>query len=107
LEQALANLLGNAMKFVADGVRPRVEVRVEAVGEFCRIFVQDNGIGIPVEHQQNIFRVFHRLHSAEKYPGSGIGLAIVQKSVERMGGKVGVSSEPEKGSCFWIELRRA
>jgi signal transduction histidine kinase len=107
LDQVLSNLVTNGMKFVAPGVRPQVKVHAEDAGEWCRVVVEDNGIGIPPEHQQRIFGVFQRLHPTDKYSGSGIGLAIVQKSVERMGGKVGVKSSIGNGSCFWFELRRA
>jgi signal transduction histidine kinase len=72
-----------------------------------RLWVEDNGIGIASEHQKRIFGVFERLHGIESYPGTGIGLAIVQKGVERMGGKVGVESQLGQGSRFWIELRKA
>jgi signal transduction histidine kinase/CHASE3 domain sensor protein len=71
---------------------------------WIRLWVVDNGIGIAVEHQERIFRVFERLHGIETYPGTGIGLAIVRKGMERMGGRVGVESQPERGSRFWIEL---
>ncbi len=104
LQQVVTNLLSNALKFVPEGKAPRVAVRVEDAGAFWRVLVQDNGIGIPPEYQQRIFGVFQRLHAAGKYEGSGIGLAIVQKGIERMGGKVGVRSSDETGSCFWFEL---
>jgi signal transduction histidine kinase len=66
--------------------------------------VEDNGIGIPKEAQEKIFGMFQRMHRESEYPGTGIGLAIVKKAVERMGGEVGLESEPGKGSKFWIEL---
>ena len=107
LEQALTNLLTNALKFVPPGVAPRVTVRAEEFDSRVRIYVEDNGIGIPPDQHERIFGIFERLHSDQTYPGTGIGLAIVQKSVERMGGRVGVESEPGKGSRFWFELPRA
>ncbi|MGB7892630.1 MAG: CHASE3 domain-containing protein [Microcoleus sp.] len=71
-----------------------------------RLWVEDNGIGIALEHQKRIFRVFERLHGIESYPGTGIGLAIVKKGVDRMGGQVGVESQLGQGSRFWIQLRK-
>ena len=75
-----------------------------ASGDHVRLEVADNGIGIEPVFQEKIFKVFERLHSTEAYPGTGIGLAIVRKGVERMNGRVGVISELGQGSCFWIEL---
>jgi PAS domain S-box-containing protein len=106
LEQVFANLLSNAVKFVKPGENPNIEVAAEARNGFVRISVRDNGIGIQPEHHQRIFRVFEQLHP-NAFPGTGIGLAIVAKAVERMGGRVGVQSEVGKGSCFWIDLRKA
>jgi PAS domain S-box-containing protein len=71
-----------------------------------RLWVEDNGIGIAPEHQKRIFRVFERLHGIESYPGTGIGLAIVKKGTDRMGGQVGVESQLGQGSRFWIQLRK-
>jgi len=104
LVQVVTNLLTNAVKFVAPGVRPHVRVWAEERGEWGRLWVEDNGIGIAPEHQDRIFRVFERLHGSETYPGTGIGLAIAAKGMERMGGRAGVESTPGKGSKFWIEL---
>ncbi|WP_231510468.1 ATP-binding protein [Fischerella sp. PCC 9605] len=75
--------------------------------QFVRLWIADNGIGIASEHQKRIFRVFERLHGIESYPGTGIGLAIVQKGIERMNGQCGVESELGQGSRFWIKLRSA
>jgi PAS domain S-box-containing protein len=106
LNQILLNLLGNALKFVPPNVSPHVRIHAESDG-LVRLWVEDNGIGIKPEYHHRIFRVFERLHTANQYPGTGIGLAIVQKGVERMGGRVGVESAPGGGSRFWIELPTA
>ncbi len=104
LAQVLANLLANAIKFVPPERTPEVRVRAELRDGRVRLWVEDNGIGIAPEHHERIFRVFERLNPAEDYPGTGIGLAIVRKGVERMGGRVGVESQRGGGSKFWIEL---
>jgi PAS domain S-box-containing protein len=106
LGQILANLLSNALKFVAPSVRPHVRFWAEEKGENVRLWVEDNGIGIPMEQKERVFRVFERLHGAQ-YPGTGIGLSIVRKGVERMGGAVGLESKPGHGSRIWIELKKA
>jgi PAS domain S-box-containing protein len=102
LTQCFANLLGNAVKFIAPGVRPQVRIRAEPAGELARISITDNGIGIPRVAQARLFGMFQKLDSS--YEGTGIGLAIVRKVVERMGGRVGAESEGGQGSCFWVEL---
>jgi PAS domain S-box-containing protein len=107
LGQILTNLIGNAVKFRREGVAIQVAVWAEETAGRVRITVEDNGIGIAPEHQLRIFKVFERLHGQETYPGTGIGLAIVQKGVERMGGSCGVESAPGAGSRFWIELDAA
>ena len=107
LVQTVVNLLSNAAKFVAKGVEPRIRVRTEAAGDRVRFWVEDNGIGIPPADQERMFRMFERLNVASQYPGTGIGLAIVRRAVERMGGTMGVESRPGEGSRFWIELPRA
>lgn len=104
LFQVVTNLLANAIKFVSPRVQPQVRIWAEDRDELVRLWVEDNGIGIAPEHQERIFRVFERLHGVETYPGTGIGLAIVRKGVERMGGKVGIESQVGQGTQFWIEL---
>jgi PAS domain S-box-containing protein len=111
LTQVFSNLLGNAVKFVAPGVKPRIRVWTQNLdsqgGEppMVRVWVEDNGIGIPESAQSRVFGLFQR--ATKDYEGTGIGLAIVRKMVERMGGRVGVESEEGKGSRFWVELQRS
>lgn len=106
--QVIQNLLANAIKFRRDGEPPRVSLTAERRdASVTRIWVRDNGIGIPAQHQERIFVPFERLHSVEEYAGSGIGLAIVAKAVTRMQGTYGVESEEGNGSCFWFELSLA
>ena len=102
LTQVFANLLNNALKFVRAGEKPEVRVRSDSSNPKARIWVEDKGIGIPAQDHERVFRVFERLDGA-KFSGTGIGLSIVRKGVERMGGRVGVESSV-KGSKFWIEL---
>ncbi len=107
LVQALVNLLSNALKFVPAAVQPQVTIRAEEREAAVRLWVEDNGIGIAPEHQVRLFRAFERLRGTEAYPGTGIGLAIVRKGMEHMGGGAGVESSPGQGSKFWLELPKA
>lgn len=107
LEQVMGHLLSNALKFVPPGERPAVQVRAETHSDYVRVSVTDNGIGIRPEFHDRVFRIFERLEDARSYPGTGIGLPIVRKTIERLGGKVGLQSEPGKGSTFWFQLRKA
>ena len=106
LRQIVTNLLTNGIKFVEEGSTPRVRIRSESRGLMERLWVEDNGIGIAPRYHAKIFRVFERLHGIETYPGTGIGLAIVRRGTERMGGRVGVESNAGAGAKFWIELPR-
>jgi PAS domain S-box-containing protein len=104
LTQCFSNLLGNAVKFVAPGARPCIRVRAEpARDQSVRIWVEDNGIGIPDGVNDRLFGMFQRFNT--DFEGTGIGLAIVRKVTEQMGGTVGVESELGRGSRFWVQLR--
>ncbi|MFN7138185.1 MAG: sensor histidine kinase, partial [Limisphaerales bacterium] len=104
LQRVLGNLISNALKFVEPDIKPVLRIRSERADGCVRLWVTDNGIGIEPRFHEQIFGTFQRLHEISKYPGTGMGLAIVRKGVEQMGGKVGVESELGKGSRFWIEL---
>lgn len=104
LSQVLANLVSNAIKFVAPGGKPKVQIRAEKREGGQRLWVEDNGIGIAPEFHGRIFKVFERLNKVEDYPGTGIGLAIAARAMDRMGGSIGVESQPGRGSRFWIEF---
>jgi signal transduction histidine kinase len=105
--QILQNLLANAITYVAPGVRPHVRLWAESRGKTVRLWVQDNGIGIEPQYQEQIFGLFQRLHTPDVYPGTGIGLATVRRAAERLQGHVGVESEPGRGSRFWVEFNAA
>lgn len=104
LTQCLNNLLENGAKFVPPGKVPEIVIRTERVEKGIRIWIEDNGIGIDPKHHERIFRMFGRVHHGDLYEGTGMGLAIVKKAVERMGGMVGLESRPGHGCKFWIEL---
>jgi signal transduction histidine kinase len=104
LAQAISNLLNNAVKFVAPGVRPVVRVWTEPRDRRVRLWIADNGIGVNPKYQHRLFGIFERVHTDLNYDGTGVGLAIVRKTVERMGGDVGMESDGVNGSRFWIEL---
>lgn len=104
LVQVLFNLIGNALKFHEPGKQPRVTVTSERNDGTIAVRVRDEGIGIAPQHQERIFKVFERLHGQEAYPGTGIGLAIVKRGIERMGGSVRVQSDLGQGSTFTLEL---
>ncbi len=104
LQQVLYNVVGNGLKFQKPRAKPRVEVSAEVEGDRTTIWVRDNGIGIAKEHHERVFAVFKRLHRADDYAGTGIGLALCRKIIERLGGTITLDSAPGKGSTFIIEL---
>ncbi len=113
VQQILANLIDNGLKFVHKDTAPQLRVWTEMVAsnghsgeqqQWLRIWVEDQGIGIEKEFYEKIFGLFERLHPSHAFPGTGLGLAIVRKGVERMGGRVGLESQQDHGSRFWVEL---
>jgi signal transduction histidine kinase len=105
LTQCIANLLLNAVKFVAPGVDPYVRVYIERRGPITRLWIEDNGIGIETQHMSRLFGIFERVHPTSAFEGNGIGLAIVKRAVHRLGGDVGVESVAGAGSRFWLDLQ--
>ncbi len=104
LTQVVANLLGNAAKFVHPGSVARIVVRAESRKDRVRLWIEDNGIGIDPKDTERIFSMFVRVNEASRYGGTGVGLAIVKKAVETMHGTLGVEAGENGGSRFWVEL---
>lgn len=107
VERVLVNLVANALKFADPKRRLRIQISSERRSPNLRICVQDNGIGLEPKYRERIFGVFEKLSPGGNLVGTGIGLAIVKRSVEKMGGAVGVESALGRGSCFWFELTEA
>lgn len=105
LTQCISNILENALKFVAPGVKPRIRIWAENKRDHVCLFIQDNGIGIPADAAEKIFGMFYQLDPSKE--GTGIGLAVVRRAAERMGGAVGVKPTSSGGATFWLELRHA
>ncbi len=107
IEQVFMNLVSNAIKFRRADEPLRIHVGARRMDGFWEFAVADNGIGIEAEYLDRIFVIFQRLHTKDQYPGTGIGLAIVKRIVDRHGGKVRVESTPGDGSTFLFTLPAA
>ena len=107
ISQALRNLLENALKFSAHAPAPAIEIGSRKQGDRYILHVRDNGVGFDMVYHDRIFEMFRRLHTYNEFEGSGVGLALVKRAMERMGGKVWAESEPGKGATFYLELKAA
>ena len=102
--QIFQNLISNGLKYSREGVAPVVEIFCVDQGDYWKFEIKDNGIGMEAESFDKIFVIFQRLHTQEKYSGSGIGLAIVKKIVNNLGGKIWVESSLGQGTSFFFTL---
>lgn len=107
LIQVFQNLIANAIKFRQKDITPRIHISCRPEGKQFLFLLSDNGIGIAPEHYEKIFQIFQRLHPRDEYPGSGIGLSVCKKIVERHGGRIWVESALDKGSVFYFSLPRS
>ncbi len=106
LTLVLRNLLENALKFTRQQAEARIELGAREDGERVLLWVKDNGIGFDMKYHDRIFDMFQRLHRAEEYPGTGVGLALVKKAIQRLGGRIWAESAPGEGATFYLELPR-
>jgi light-regulated signal transduction histidine kinase (bacteriophytochrome) len=102
LVQLFQNLVGNAIKFRSKERPPQIHIGMTDAGDFWQFSVQDNGIGIEPQYYERVFQVFQRLHTRREYQGTGIGLAICKKIIERHGGQIWVESQVGQGSTFYF-----
>ena len=107
LRQILGNFLDNAIKFTISTSAPQVVLQVLKTTDGWRFSVKDNGIGFDPKYQERIFGIFQRLHHAEDFPGTGVGLAIVKKAASRMGARTWAESSPGQGATFYVEISQA
>jgi light-regulated signal transduction histidine kinase (bacteriophytochrome) len=107
LHHVWVNLIDNAVKYSSKTTGPRIEIGGSVQGSEVVYFVKDNGAGFDMRYVDKLFRVFQRLHGSEEFPGSGVGLAIVQRVISRHGGRVWGESEPDHGAKFFFTLPRA
>jgi two-component system, sensor histidine kinase and response regulator len=106
LRQVWINLVGNAVKYSSKRAAPRVSVGGREEGGECVYWVRDNGAGFDMRYASKLFGVFQRLHREDEFPGTGVGLAIVERIVSRHGGRVWAEGRPDAGACFYFALPR-
>jgi len=104
LAMALRNLVDNALKFSRGAAQPQIEIGGSSSARSCMLWVRDNGTGFDMKFHDRIFDIFQRLHKTEEFPGTGIGLAIVRKAMERIGGRAWAESAPGRGATFYLEI---
>lgn len=104
LDLVLRNLIDNALKFSRDAKPPTITLSARSEGERIVLSVRDNGIGFDMKYHERIFEIFQRLHRSEEFAGTGVGLALVRKAMQRMGGRVWAESAPGEGACFNLEF---
>jgi len=105
LDRVLTNVIDNAIKYAAPERAPHIEIHATHRRESIRLWIEDNGLGIERRHIGRVFRMFERFQAnGTEIPGTGVGLAIVSKAMEKMGGRVGVISTPGEGSRFWLDF---
>ncbi len=104
LDLVLRNLIDNALKFSRDAKPPIITLSARNEGERIVLSIRDNGIGFDMKYHERIFEIFQRLHRSDEFAGTGVGLALVRKAMQRMGGRVWAESAPGEGACFNLEF---